>query len=65
LHFAKNEQDNIGLVELEDFRDLARKWFSATESAIDKAIEIGEIEEIWDDENESPKPYGGRNPRNG
>jgi hypothetical protein len=46
--FAKNERDNIGPLELEDFQDLARKWLYANEAGIAKAIDMGEIEEVWD-----------------
>ena len=44
--FAKNERDNIGHDELETLREIAAGWFEASETALERAIKEGFLQEV-------------------
>lgn len=39
--FAKNERDNIGDDELASLKDIAARWFEASEEQIEGAVALG------------------------
>jgi hypothetical protein len=48
--FAKNERENIEQDELAFLRRIAENWLAADSEAIQKEIEIGNLQEVKDGE---------------
>jgi len=57
LGFAKNEREDISPNELLSLREKGEKWLAADETRIQKELELGNLQEIGDEEKTEP---GGR-----
>ena len=50
--FAKSERENIGTDELTTLREIAAAWLKADAAALNRAVEIGELQEVLDEDRE-------------
>jgi hypothetical protein len=47
LAFAKNEKGNVTPNELESLKTIAATWMAADEATIDRAVDRGDLEEVF------------------
>lgn len=50
--FAKSERENIGTEEPTTLREIAAAWLKADAAALHRAVDIGELQEVFDEDRE-------------